>query len=74
MLTGTPWQAQYTLVVGDRVTGRFSGSAVFQTDAIALDSAEISLVEGTVAKVAARVCEWEVHRRRIRGCVCRRGT
>lgn len=53
MLTGTPWQAQYTLVVGDRVTGRFSGSAVFQTDAIALDSAEISLVEGTVAKVAA---------------------
>ncbi|HEY9517918.1 MAG TPA: hypothetical protein VIQ98_01610 [Gemmatimonadales bacterium] len=53
MLTGTPWQAQYTLVVGDRATGRFSGSAVFQTDAIALDSAEISVVEGTVAKVAA---------------------
>jgi hypothetical protein len=52
MLTGTPWQAQYTLVIGGRATGRLSGSAVFQTDAIALDSAEISVVEGTVAKVA----------------------
>ena len=53
LLSGTPWQAQYTLVITGRATGRFSGSAVFQTDAIALDSAEISVVEGTVAKVAA---------------------
>lgn len=53
MLVGTPWQAQYTLVLGDRAAGRFHGAVVFQTDAIALDSAEISVVEGTVAKVAA---------------------
>lgn len=50
MMSGVPWQAQYTLMLS-RGGGRLSGAAIVQSDAIALDSAEISLVEGTVSRV-----------------------
>jgi len=52
MMNGVPWQAQYALVLSEGSEGRLVGVAVFQSDAIALDSAEISVVEGTVSRVA----------------------
>jgi hypothetical protein len=48
---GVPWQAQYALTLSDGGRGRLTGAAVVQSDGMALDSTEFSVVEGHVARV-----------------------